>query len=307
MPPSRNVNITQLKNQLAKAVVDMDHIKIAMQQPMDKPQQDTLAKQLHALSIQLDEIQQLQVPGARFKLKKLEKNKRWRKKKQARDKQTKVMAKQQEQQQTQEQELASSALQAATASPKQPLSASPTSVSKAPAEASTTKEPQKNKKHEDAQREARLRLEKMMLLRELRRRRLEQQGGFVADDDTFFEQVKRAFEEADKEEKEEKVAEKNAETGKMDTSSTLVTDAPHPDDQWHGMSLDRDAYAYWRQGNTSLRELRRVRMMWDQFIVADEKDLPSADQARWLKVPPTWVAPPPPATAAWAKFVSRPP
>jgi hypothetical protein len=136
-------------------------------------------------------------------------------------------------------------------------------------------------------------LSKLTKLRDLRRKKLEAKGHFFADDgNQFFNQVK-AWYESNTAFQEEKEEEKEEETESPKKGLTI-----HKDDAWQHIDIDQTAYKYWCEADQSLDALLKVRRLWDQYILLEERT-----DNRLHKVPPTFVTPAPPANSIWASYL----
>ncbi|KAK4514675.1 26S proteasome regulatory subunit [Mucor velutinosus] len=134
-------------------------------------------------------------------------------------------------------------------------------------------------------------------IRALRQKKLENQGHFFADEgDAFFNKVK-----------EWHLRNETAETAAQDEQQPQQQEKKqlviHPQDTWHHMDIDKVAYSYWCGSDQSLDTLLNTRRLWDQYILLDNNNELSPHNTLH-KVPPTFVAPAPPANAIWASYLS---
>ncbi|GAN02608.1 hypothetical protein MAM1_0025d02052 [Mucor ambiguus] len=133
-------------------------------------------------------------------------------------------------------------------------------------------------------------------IRALRRKKLENQGHFFADEgNAFFNKVKEWHQRNE-----------TTETPTQDEQQQQQQEkkqfAIHPEDTWHHMGIDKVAYNYWCGSDQSLETLLNTRRLWDQYILLDNNsDTNPHDHLH--KVPPTFVAPAPPANAIWASYL----
>ncbi|KAL9548983.1 hypothetical protein MBANPS3_005436 [Mucor bainieri] len=131
-------------------------------------------------------------------------------------------------------------------------------------------------------------------IRALRRKKLESQGHFFADEgDTFFNKVKEWNQR--NEAAETSAQTQDEEQLQQQEKKQLVI---HPEDTWHHMAIDKAAYCYWCGSDQSLETLLSTRRLWDQYILLD-----SNHDDHLHKVPPSFVAPAPPANAIWASYL----
>ncbi|ORX52755.1 hypothetical protein DM01DRAFT_1336535 [Hesseltinella vesiculosa] len=267
----RNVNLSRLKTCLASIVLQMESIQQALANP--SPEQNDLSQQLDRLSQQLASIKSEQLLHAQVKQHRIEKRKQWKKRKRA-----------QKQQPTSDIPMAD----ASDTTPQDPpmiILSAESALANAPDDALV------QAKIEHDYQQANERLEKLILLRDLRRRKLERQGHFFAED-SFYQQVKAAAETPQAIELNDPLPPPSAKI--------------HPDDHWQHAPLDQPAYDYWTQGSTTLQDLKRVRLSWDQYLIQNHSNRWTAAQIHLFKVPPTWVPPFPPSSSAWAAHLHHP-
>ncbi|CEP09223.1 hypothetical protein [Parasitella parasitica] len=132
-------------------------------------------------------------------------------------------------------------------------------------------------------------------IRALRRKKLEAKGHFFADDgNEFFNKVKESLQVSDPTELDT-LQQQNQQQQQQAAEKKLSI---HPQDTWHDMAIDKTAYGYWCGADQSLDALLKTRRLWDQYILLDKQD-----NDTFHKVPPTFVAPAPPANAIWASYL----
>jgi hypothetical protein len=126
---------------------------------------------------------------------------------------------------------------------------------------------------------------------------LESQGHFFADEgDAFFNKVKEWHQ---RNETAETPTQDEQQAQQQEKKQLVI----HCEDTWHHMGIDKIAYNYWCGSDQSLETLLNTRRMWDQYILLDNDKSDTNPHDNLNKVPPTFVAPAPPANAIWASYL----